>query len=293
MPSVTAIGLGPMGSALASTLVDGGYDVTVWNRTASKADPVLAKGAKLADSVADAVAASPIVIVSLANYRVTTELISTPEVEGAIGGRALVQLSTGSARQAQEMAAWAGEHGAKFLSGSVMGYPRGLGSPGMSIILSGDPATFAECEEAIRTLAPAARLAADQPGGSSTVASALWNFYYGSYGSFIEMAGLAEAAGASIGDFASMAIDFLDVVRDGIEDTAKRVEAGDLGGEQASIDGIARDLEAGKRVFQKHGVEPRFPSAFLSYLVEAQEAGDGEKDPAAVFVHVRKADRTD
>lgn len=243
----------------------------------------------MAGSVADAVSASPTVITSLPDYRVTNELIATPAVEQAMTGRTLVQLSAGSSRRAREMAAWAEEHGAQFLAGSVMGYPRGLGKPDMTIILSGDAAAFEGCEELIRTLAPAAHRASDEPGGSRTVASALWNFYYGAYGAFLENAALADAAGTSVTDFAAVAASMLDVVRDGIEDTARRVEAGDLGGEQATIDSIQRDLEGGKRNFENHGVHPRFTEAFLSYLVAAQEAGDGDKDPAAAFHHVRVA----
>jgi 3-hydroxyisobutyrate dehydrogenase-like beta-hydroxyacid dehydrogenase len=293
MPAVTVIGLGPMGSAIASTLVAGGHDVTVWNRTPARAHALIEQGARPADSVADAVASSPTVICSLPSYRITNDLIATPEVQSAISGRTLVQLSTGSARQAREMAGWAAEHGAGFLSGSVMGYPRGLGTPEMSIILSGDPATYDTCEPVILTLAPAARRASDEPGGSSTIASALWNFYYGAYGAFLETGALAEAAGAAIADFGALATSMLDVVRDGIEDTARRVESGELGGEQATIDAIQRDLEGGRRLYESHGVEPRFTSAFLSYLVKAQAAGDGGKDPAAAFHHVRSAEQPD
>src|SRR4051794_41392307 len=139
MPTVTVIGLGPMGSALAATLVAGGYDVTVWNRTASKAEPLVEQGARMAESVADAVAAGSIVLCSLPGYGVTNELLATPEVERAISDRTLLQLSAGSARQAQELAAWAAEHGASFLAGTVMGYPRMLATPGMSFLVSGDP----------------------------------------------------------------------------------------------------------------------------------------------------------
>ena len=44
------IGLGNMGAPLATRLVKAGYDVTVWNRTAAKAEPVAAAGASVADS---------------------------------------------------------------------------------------------------------------------------------------------------------------------------------------------------------------------------------------------------
>jgi 3-hydroxyisobutyrate dehydrogenase-like beta-hydroxyacid dehydrogenase len=51
MAKVGFVGLGVMGGPMAGHLVDAGHDVTVWNRTASKADPLKAKGAKVAGSL--------------------------------------------------------------------------------------------------------------------------------------------------------------------------------------------------------------------------------------------------
>ncbi|MER6695520.1 NAD(P)-binding domain-containing protein, partial [Streptomyces minutiscleroticus] len=42
--SVTVIGLGPMGRAMVDTYLDHGYDVTVWNRTAARAESMVAEG---------------------------------------------------------------------------------------------------------------------------------------------------------------------------------------------------------------------------------------------------------
>ena len=62
MTDISVIGLGDMGSALASTLLNNGYSVTVWNRSADKADPLTAAGAALASSPKEAIAASPATI---------------------------------------------------------------------------------------------------------------------------------------------------------------------------------------------------------------------------------------
>ena len=56
MTDVSVIGLGDMGSALAATLLDSGYAVTLWNRSADKAAPLIAAGAQLAESAQDAIA---------------------------------------------------------------------------------------------------------------------------------------------------------------------------------------------------------------------------------------------
>lgn len=57
---MTVIGLGAMGSALAETFLATGHRTTVWNRSADKADDLVAKGAVRAATVTDAAAASPL-----------------------------------------------------------------------------------------------------------------------------------------------------------------------------------------------------------------------------------------
>src|SRR5215475_12992294 len=47
------IGMGRMGFPMAERLLKAGYDVSIWNRTRSKAEPLAAKGGKVADSLAD------------------------------------------------------------------------------------------------------------------------------------------------------------------------------------------------------------------------------------------------
>lgn len=69
--TVTVIGLGEMGQALASAFLRNGYRTTVWNRTAAKADFLVKQGAVLASTPAEAVQASPVVIIygRSANHR--------------------------------------------------------------------------------------------------------------------------------------------------------------------------------------------------------------------------------
>ena len=62
MTDISVIGLGDMGSALAYTLLKNGYSVTVWNRSADKADPLTAAGAVLASSAEEAISVSPATI---------------------------------------------------------------------------------------------------------------------------------------------------------------------------------------------------------------------------------------
>ena len=66
--TVTVVGLGRMGLALAGAVARAGHTVTVWNRTASRAEPLREQGVAVADTVASACSASDVVIVCLADY---------------------------------------------------------------------------------------------------------------------------------------------------------------------------------------------------------------------------------
>ncbi|KAJ5327724.1 hypothetical protein N7452_008114 [Penicillium brevicompactum] len=73
---ISVLGLGHMGVGLASALLDKGYPVTVWNRTIAKAQSLVPKGAKVAESPADCVRAGTIVIISLASDEAVRSVLS-------------------------------------------------------------------------------------------------------------------------------------------------------------------------------------------------------------------------
>ena len=68
MTDHSVIGLGKMGLALAKTLLGSGHSVTVWNRSSDKSREIVSEGALLAQTVAAAIEASPIILVCINNY---------------------------------------------------------------------------------------------------------------------------------------------------------------------------------------------------------------------------------
>ena len=98
--NVTVIGLGLMGSALAEALLNAGHQVTVWNRTPAKAEPMSAKSAHVASSVSDAILASDVILVAREAIDGEVPRLGMGEVEPADAGRGrhgerLGQVNTG------------------------------------------------------------------------------------------------------------------------------------------------------------------------------------------------------
>ncbi|MEV4286356.1 NAD(P)-binding domain-containing protein [Nonomuraea bangladeshensis] len=70
-----------MSSDDAGAFLKAGHPTTVWNRTSSKAGPLVAEGARLAPTAGDAVRASPLTIICLTDYPAVRELLGASESE--------------------------------------------------------------------------------------------------------------------------------------------------------------------------------------------------------------------
>jgi 3-hydroxyisobutyrate dehydrogenase-like beta-hydroxyacid dehydrogenase len=133
---VTVIGLGAMGTAIARTLIERGHRTTVWNRTASRAAPLAALGAEVAPTAADAVAASPLVIICLLDGTAVDAVLDT--VDTAVSGKVVVNVTSGSPRRARSTAEWTSTHGGKYVDGGIMGDVSEVGTPNVLFSYSGD-----------------------------------------------------------------------------------------------------------------------------------------------------------
>ncbi|MFE5475229.1 NAD(P)-binding domain-containing protein [Nocardia sp. NPDC056541] len=114
--AVTVIGLGPMGQQIVRTYRAAGFTVTVWNRTPGKADGL---GAHRAETVADAVAAAELIVLSLTHYDAMDEILGGADLTGKV----VVNLSSDSPQRTRQGAAFVRARGGEFLAGGVMAQP--------------------------------------------------------------------------------------------------------------------------------------------------------------------------
>ncbi|MFF5976756.1 NAD(P)-dependent oxidoreductase [Streptomyces sp. NPDC012769] len=122
---LTLLGLGAMGTALARTWLAAGHPLTVWNRTPARTAVLAAEGATAAADVAEAVAASTLVVVCLLDDASVSEALADADLTG----KDLVNLTTTTPAQARARAAWARERGARYLDGGIMAVPPMIGVP--------------------------------------------------------------------------------------------------------------------------------------------------------------------
>ncbi len=157
--SVSVIGLGPMGQAMVKQFLAAGLEVTVWNRSPDKADAMAESGATRAATVAEALDANEVIVVSLTHYDAMYEVL-TPAT-GHLAGKVIVNLSSDSPERARAGGAWIRSHGAEFLSGGFMSAGDNITHPASYIFFSGPREVFDAHAGLLRPLSPQEYLGAD------------------------------------------------------------------------------------------------------------------------------------
>jgi 3-hydroxyisobutyrate dehydrogenase-like beta-hydroxyacid dehydrogenase len=201
---VSVIGLGMMGSRLAQLLLRHGYRVTVWNRTSAKAEPLVRDGAMVAPSAAAAVGASPIVVVCVYDYKAASAILDTEEVASALGGRVLLQLTTGSPKEARDGEAWARQRGAGYLDGAIQAAPSQMARPDTTILVSGAESAFRRSEPLLKVFGGNVKYLGEQIGAASAMDLATLSYVYGALLGFFHGARIAESEGFRVDHYGSL-----------------------------------------------------------------------------------------
>ncbi|MCJ1994384.1 NAD(P)-dependent oxidoreductase [Lactococcus piscium] len=135
------IGLGVMGHAIAANLLADGYDLYVYNRTASKADDLVANGAHLT-ATPKAVAEASELIITMVGYPTDVKAVyfdkSTGIFSGISAGKLVVDMTTSTPTLAKEIAEKASELGALALDAPVSGGDIGAKNRTLTIMTGGD-----------------------------------------------------------------------------------------------------------------------------------------------------------
>ncbi len=133
------IGLGIMGGGMVANLLRSGHDVTVWNRTASKAEPLVAAGATLAASPAGVAAVTDVVMICVSDTPDVEQVVSGPDgvLDGIEAGALVVDHSTISPSATRSLAESVSAKGASWIDAPVSGGSEGAAKGTLSIMVGG------------------------------------------------------------------------------------------------------------------------------------------------------------
>jgi 3-hydroxyisobutyrate dehydrogenase-like beta-hydroxyacid dehydrogenase len=152
------IGTGRMGYEMAARLAQGGGDVTVWNRTRAKAEPLTRHGAKIATSLAD-LADCDIVFCMVSTWDDVRQVVAGPN--GLLSGtgklpRMVVECSSISLEGSAELRALLKERGVELLAAPVSGNAKVIKAGKLSFVCSGPRPAYDAALPYLRMIAPAA-----------------------------------------------------------------------------------------------------------------------------------------
>src|SRR2546423_4136077 len=152
--TISYLGLGTMGSGMASNLLKAGYKLTVWNRSAEKCEAFARKGAQAADTPADAVRDVDLVMYSLSNDQAVEEVVCGTKgiLSGLKEGQIAIDMSTVlPATSLREEEAYA-KHGVDFLDAPVFGSKQESADAKLWIMVAGNKAIFEKVKPVLAKL---------------------------------------------------------------------------------------------------------------------------------------------
>ena len=280
MTRIAFLGLGAMGSRMATRLLDAGHPLTVWNRSLARAAELVALGAMAAPDPLAAVAGADIAISMVGDDDAARDVWSGPA--GALGaagsGARIVECSTITPGRAAELAAQCAERGLGFLEAPVVG-TRPHAEKGLLTVLAGGP------DELVQELTPVLEAFAGSvhhvgPAGSGARATLAVNTLFAAQVGLLAelLPGLASTVGME------RAVGILNALPTASPAASRAAELMAAGHRAPNfpMELVAKDLRYAGAMVDEAGVDARIVPAVQHLFSTAVERGHGGDDIVGV-----------
>jgi len=281
--TVSVLGTGIMGAAMARNLARAGHGVRVWNRTRDKAEPLAADGAHVADTPEEAVRGADVVLTMLHDGPAALDVMRRAE-PGLRSGAVWVQSTTAGTEAIGGLAEFAGAHGLVFFDAPVLG-TRAPAEAGQLTVLAAGPSAARD------TVTPVFDAV-----GARTV----WTGEDGAAGSATRLKLVANswvlAATAATGEVLALSKglgvdpqDFFDLIADGPLDMgylrakAALVLEDRLSPASFAVSTAEKDARLIVEAGQRNGVRLDVAEAAAERFGRADALGHGDEDMAAAY----------
>jgi 3-hydroxyisobutyrate dehydrogenase-like beta-hydroxyacid dehydrogenase len=272
MSTITVLGLGPMGQALTGALLDAGHRVTVWNRTASKADGVLARGAVWAGTPALAVAASDLTLINVVDHGATDAVL---DIAGdAVADRTIVGLSSDTPAAARATATVVDKLGGRYLDGAIMTPTDTMGTRDASILFAGPRPEYDTHRDVLEALGSTSWVGADV-GRAAGYDMALLDFFWTSVSGVLHAFSVAGANGITPRELLPHAQGIVTILSPIVDELAARIEDDRHGDVTAPVSSLATSLAHLIAASRDAGVDASALEALRRYTDAAVADGHG------------------
>ncbi|SFF02082.1 3-hydroxyisobutyrate dehydrogenase [Chitinophaga sp. CF118] len=285
---VTVIGLGSMGAALARAFLQKGFQVTVWNRDQAKAAPLVEKGALLASGAAAAIEASPLLVICVSDYKATKKIFETEEVITALRGRTLVQLSTGTPKEARDLNTWVLQQGSNCLNGDILAWPKQIGTDEATITISGDSNIFKQHEATLHALTGTLTYLGGEPGASGALFSAVLAYLAGNWIGFCHGALICENEGLRADELGLLIQSISPILGAESKHMGEVIQHNRFSDPESTVKTTGDDLQLLVQQAEEAGISKELPNFAANLFKRAMDAGYGKEEHAAIIKVLRK-----
>jgi 3-hydroxyisobutyrate dehydrogenase len=287
---VAVMGLGLMGSGMASRLVGHGFNVTVFNRSAQKAEALGALGAKVAKTPGEAAQGADFVISMLADDGAAREVWLGAEgaMKNVNRDAVLIECSTVSVQWVKELSAAAGKRGCELLDAPVTGSKSHAAAGELLFLVGGSDRALAKARPVL------AAMSRDifhlGPTGSGALVKLINNFVCG-----VQVVAIAEALALMERTDLDVA-KALAVLTEGapgsplVKALSKRMTSRDYT-PNFMLKLMKKDLQYAIEEAGRHSMSLATAAAALGTMSKAEEAGNGDKDFSSVVELLRKKNK--
>ena len=278
--NITVLGTGIMGTGVAHSLLRAGFDVTVWNRTPERAATLEAEGARLATSARRAVEQADVVITVVFDAQAGLDLLA--ETASALpAGAVWMQASTVGADGADAIAALADKHGISLVETMMLGTKQPAEEGKLVLLTAGDPGLLARLGPVFDAVSQKV-INAGNTVGRATALKLACNAW---------IATITAATAQSVALTRAQGLDpqlFLEAIKGGAVDCtyAHLKGATMIDGNydaQFAVDGLRKDLGLIAEVADRTATATRLVHTLADLYADADAAGHGDDDIAAVY----------
>jgi 2-hydroxy-3-oxopropionate reductase len=275
-------GLGLMGVPMALNIMKAGYELTVWNRTKTKADPLLAKGARWVDTIGALAGQCDVVITMVTNARAVESIICGNDgiLDHAKPGLIIVDMSSIPPETSRSLAERAKSRGLSMLDAPVTGNPKAAEGAKLGIMVGGEAATLERVRPIFESLSSIVVHAG--PSGAGSTLKLVNNLILG-----VAIQAVAEALilarKAGIDPECVRQITTVGGARTGAMETrGPRMIAHDFS-PHFSTDNMHKDLSTALKLADELGACAPAAAVALETLRAARAQNKGEMDSAVVY----------
>ena len=282
--SITVLGLGNMGAAIADAMIANGHRVTVWNRSPGKATNQVTARASLSETPADAVRSSEIILICVSDAAACKEIFSTDGFATALQDKTLIQFSTMTSEDSRDLAAWVTDTGAGYLDGSILGLPGEVREGILKILYSGPETLFKQAESVLAVLGVPVWLG-EQYGIAFLADKIVYAQYYGIHFTYLLTAALGQAAGISVENL-KMIIGGEDrwKVRGQMVDAALDMASKrDYSGDECALDVHLAAFEHVVQISKETGIGTEFTQMIVETMRDAIDRGHAKDELPSIF----------